>query len=208
MDVGRDYFNTIAISIFRPLQRLPVIPLNKGLGTAKDLCTEHSKEMISYITSYRSTFSFKHSFAPHATPYVAAFTLFAQLDGSTLTAELFTRACQYLREWASKLDILRYALRALEALALLHQVPIPQAALPYFWDLGLDNVSLDNVPINSLTAELPLSELPGAQGNFKEQDSTKVVKFQAETMRDLLAKWTSLTMNDQSSIMRPAPSPP
>jgi hypothetical protein len=69
----------------------------------------------------------------------------------------------------SKLDVLRYSLRSLETLALLHNVQIPPDALQYFQDLEIDDTVLENVPITLMTAELPPLQTSELASSFERK---------------------------------------
>jgi hypothetical protein len=124
---------------------------------------------------------------------VVAFTLVSQLDDSTRVAEPFTKACQYMWEYVPKLDVLRYSLRSLEALALIHKVQIPSDAVQYFQDLDIDDGVLENVPITLMVAELPPIQTPEMTHSSSEEVNKAKLKMKAETMRELLARWNDLT---------------
>ena len=169
--------------------------LPNGLGTPRDLCFKHANALISASGQYRTKFSFKYNCGfITAAPYVVAFTLLPQLDGSTRVAEPFTKACQCLREFVPKLDVLRYSLRSLEALALLHSVQIPPDALQNFQDLDIDDAALENVPITLMTAELPPIETAETADSSNKEVNKAKLKIEAESMRELLARWNDLTL--------------
>ena len=170
--------------------------LPNGFGTPKDLCFEHASELISVAGQYRTKFSFKYNCGlTSAAPYVVAFTLLPQLDHSTRVAEPFTKACQYMREHVPRLDVLRYSLRSLEALALLHNFHIPPDALQYFEGLGIDDASLANVPCTLVTVELPPPPPTMRSPSSSAEDVRKVKgKIEAESMRELLARWNDLNL--------------
>ena len=189
------YYNAIALAAFRPLQLLPDVTLPNRLGTPKELCFEHASELISVAGQYRAKFSFKYNCGlTTAAPYVVAFTLLPQLDHSTRVAEPFTKACQYMREYVPRLDVLRYSLRALEALALLHNFHIPPDALQYFEGLGIDDASLENVPCTLVTVELPPPPTMGSPSSSPEDVRKVRGKIEAESMRELLARWNNINL--------------
>jgi hypothetical protein len=179
---------------------LPDVALPNGLRTPKDLCFEHANDLISASCRYRTRFSFNYnSGLKIAEPYVTAFTLLPQLGGNTRVAEPFAKACQYLRDFVPNLDLLRYSLRSLEALALLHKVRIPPNALQYFQDLDIDDGVLGNVPITLLTAELPPNQTPDTSSSSSQNVDKVKLKIEAESMRELLARWNDLTVRALSS---------
>lgn len=134
-----------------------------------------------------------------AEPYITAFTLLPQLGNNTRVAELFTKACQYLRDFVPNLELLRYSLRSLEALALLHKVQIPPSALQYFQGLDIDDGMLENVPITMVTAELPPTQTPDMSSSSGQDINKAKLKIEAESMRDLLARWNDLATRTPSS---------
>jgi hypothetical protein len=97
------------------------------------------------------------------------------------------------------LDLLRYSLRSLEALALLHKVRIPPNALQYFQDLDIDDGVLENVPITLMTAELPPNQTPDTSSSSSQNVNKVKLKIEAESMRELLARWNDLTVRALSS---------
>jgi hypothetical protein len=173
---------------------LPGVALPNDLRTPKDLCFEHANNLISASCRYRTKFSFNYnSGLKIGEPYIAAFTLLPQLGDNTRVAEPFTKACQYLRDFVPNLDLLRYSLRALEALALLHKVQIPPNALQYFQGLDIDDGILGNVPITLTTAELPLTQTPNMSSSSSQNINKAKLKIEPESMRELLARWNDLT---------------
>jgi hypothetical protein len=188
---------------------LPDVNLPNGLGTPRDLCFGHANELISASGQYRTKFSFKYNCGlTVGLPYVVAFTLLPQLDDSIRVAEPFTKACQYIRECMPKLDILRYTLRSLEALALLHKVQIPQDTLQYFQGLDIDDAELENVPITLMTVELPLNQPPESPNSSNEEINKVKIKIEAESMRELLARWNNLTLRTPGSSSQVASPDP
>ena len=207
------YYHAIAISNLRPLQVLRDVTLPHGLGSPKALCFKHANELISAASQYRAKFSFKYNCGlTLAAPYLVAFTLLPQLDDDdddddTRVAMPFTKACQYMREYVPRLDVLRYSLRALEALALLHKVQIPPDALQYFQGLDIDDAALENVPCTLVTTELPLPETiesPDISGKGSPNKAKAKVKIEAESMRELLARWNGLTLGTPVSSRQSA----
>jgi hypothetical protein len=97
------------------------------------------------------------------------------------------------------LDLSRYSLRALEALALLHKVQIPPNALQYFQGLNIDDRMLENVPITMATAELPLTQTPNMSSSSSQNTNKAKLKIEPESMRELLARWNDLAMRAPSS---------
>lgn len=97
-------------------------------------------------------------------------------------------------EYVPKLDVLRYALRSLEALALIYKVQIPPEALHYFQDLDIDNAVMENVPITLITSELPPTQISQSRSPSTEVNKAKL-KIEAESMRELLAKWVDLRLS-------------
>ena len=174
---------------------LPDAALPSGLGTARDLCFDHANELINVYGRYRTKFSFKYncglSVAP---PYVVAFTLVPQLGSNLGASEPFTNACRYMREYVPKLDVLRYSLRSLEALALIYKVQIPPEALQYFQDLDIDDAALENVPVTLMTTELPPTPVSQSPSLSQEVNKPKP-KIEAESMRELLARWGNLKLH-------------
>lgn len=174
---------------------LPDVALPSGLGTAKNLCFDHANELINASGQYRTRFSFKYNCGfSTAYPYVVAFTLVSQLDSNPYASEPFTKACQYMWEYVPKLDVLRYSLRSLEALALIYNVQIPPEALQYFQDLDIDNAVMENVPITLMTSELPPTQMSQSRSPSTEVNKAKL-KIEAESMRELLAKWVNLRLS-------------
>jgi hypothetical protein len=174
---------------------LPDVALPNGLRTPKDLCFEHANDLISASCRYRTKFSFNYnSGLKIAEPYITAFTLLPQLGDNTRVAEPFTKACQYLRDFVPNLELLRYSLRSLEALALLHKVQIPPNALQYFQGLDIDDEALENVPITLVTAELPPTQTLDMSSSSTQGINKTKLKIEAESMRDLLARWNDLTV--------------
>ena len=155
--------------------------------------------MTASIVAYRSMYSLKWA-GPYVStnPHVVACTLVPQLGESPKAADTFTRSCQYLRELAPKLDLLRYTLRSVETLALIYKVRIPEASLQYFQGLGIDDEQLENVPTTFVTLELPPDEMPEPQSTAEGECGNVKPNHEAESMRDLLARWNKLTMNGQS----------
>jgi hypothetical protein len=90
-------------------------------------------------------------------------------------------------------------LRSLEALALLHKVRIPPNALQYFQDLDIDDGVLENVPITLMTAELPPNQTPDTSSSSSQNVDKVKLKIEAESMRELLARWNDLTVRALSS---------
>jgi hypothetical protein len=131
-------------------------------------------------------------------PYIAAFTLLPQLGNNTRVAELFTKTCQYLRDFVPNLELLRYSLRSLETLALLHKVQIPPSALQYFQGLDIDDGVLENVPITLVTAELPPTQTPDMSSSSGQDINKAKLKIEAVSMRDLLARWNELAARTPS----------
>jgi hypothetical protein len=173
--------------------------LPNDLRTPKDLCFEHANNLITASCRYRTKFSFNYnSGLKIGGPYITAFTLLQQLGDNTRAAEPFTQACQYLWDFVPNLDLLRYSLRSLEALALLHKVQIPPSALQYFEGLDIDDAVLDNVPITLLTAELPLTHIPNMSSTLGQESNKAKLKIEAESMRDVLARWNDLTVKAPS----------
>ncbi len=185
------------------------ITLPDGFISPKHLCLHHATEMTASIVSYRSIYSLKWA-GPYvsANPFLVAFTLVPQLDGSTKAADSFTKSCQYLRELAPKLDLLRYTLRSLEALAVIYKVKIPEGALQYFQELGIDDQQLENVPTTVVTLELPPDKTTEPQSAFDGECGSRKPNHEAEGMRELLARWKELTMNDQSAPSKVGRSSP
>jgi hypothetical protein len=185
------------------------VALPSGLGTAKDLCFEHANELINVSGQYRTKFSFKYNCGfSTAYPYVVAFTLVPQLGSNPRASEHFTKACQYIWEYVPKLDVLRYSLRALEALALIYNVQIPSDALQYFQDLDIDDTVLENVPITLVTTELPPPQLSQLRSSSREEINQAKLKIDAESMRDLLARWSSLRLRMSGSRCQLASADP
>ena len=190
----------MALSAFRPLQVLPDVALPSLLRTPKDLCFEHANNLISASCRYRTKFSFNYNSGLKIGEHcVTAFTLLPQLGDNTRVAEPFTKACKYLRDFVPNLDLSRYSLRALEALALLYKVQIPPNALQYFQGLNIDDRMLENVPITMATAELPLTETPNMSSSSSQNTNKVKLKIEAESMRELLARWNDLAMRAASS---------
>jgi hypothetical protein len=173
---------------------LPDVTLPYGLGTPRELCFQHASELLFASAQYRTKFSFKYNCGiTTAFPWLVAFTLVPQLDGSPRVAEPFTKACQYMWEYVSKLDVLRYSLRSLEVLALIHKVQIPADAVQYFQDLDIDDGVLENVPITLMMTELPSTQTPNSADSSTEVFNKAKFKMKAATMRELLARWNDLT---------------
>jgi hypothetical protein len=185
---------------------LPDAALPSGLGTARDLCFDHANELINVCGRYRTKFSFKYNCGSSvAHPYVVAFTLVPQLGSNPRASEPFTNACRYMREYVPKLDVLRYSLRSLEALALIYKVQIPPEALPYFQDLDIDDAALENVPITLMTTELPPTQVSQAPSRSQEVNKLKL-KIEAESMRELLARWGNLKLHTPGLSESPDPA--
>lgn len=165
--------------------------------------------MLSASTQYRTKFSFKYNCGiTTAYPYVAAFTLVPQLGENPRAAEPFTKACQYMWEYMTKLDILRYSLRALEVLTLIHRVPIPPDALQYFQDLDIDDAILENLPSTLMTTELPSTHAFRSQNSSNDEVNKIQPKIEAESMRELLARWNDLTLRSPGSGIQVASPDP
>lgn len=175
---------------------LPELTLPNELGTPRELCLQHANELISTSSQYRTKFSFKYNCGlTIGAPCIVAFTLLPQLDDGACVAEPFTKACQYIKDYVPKLDLLRYSLRSLETLALLHKVQIPSDALQYFQGLDIDDKLLENVPITAMTAELPLILTSKPSNSSQEEAHRAKLKIKAESMRELLARWNDLTLS-------------
>lgn len=168
--------------------------LPNGLGTPRDLCFAHATDLLLASSQYRLKFSFKYNCGiALAYPYLVAFTLIPQLGANPGAAEPFSKACQYMWETVPRLNVARYSLRSLEALALIHRVQIPPEALPYLQDLDIDDAALDNVPSTLMTAELPPTPTPLSPNSPNDATQPKP-KIEAESMRELLARWNDLTL--------------
>jgi hypothetical protein len=187
---------------------LPDVTLPTELGTPRDLCFKHANELLSASSQYRTKFSFKYNCGvTTAYPYVVAFTLVSQLGDNPRASEPFTKACQYMWEYMPKLDVLRYSLRSLETLALIYKVQIPPDALQYFQDLEIDDAVLENIPSTLMTAELPPQMSESRNSSNEEVNKTKL-KIEAESMRELLARWNDLTLHASGSgIQVTSPDP-